>query len=144
MILNQRAVLIREIYAEETLSLRQSVLWPSLSQRELILAEDMDGTHFGAFADHRLVSVISLFLTPSGARFRKFATEPSLQGQGIGSALLQHCINWSRDSNQKRIWCDARLSASGFYTRLGFSPQGEVFQKSGVDYIIMHRDLSLR
>lgn len=132
---------VRKISAEDTVDIRQIVLWPTKTRSELILPDDEDGTHFGAFAAHHLVSVISLFDTSDGIRFRKFATLHSSQGQGVGTFLLQHAIEWARSAGGKRIWCDARLSALPFYAKLGFAQEGEVFEKSGVSYIVMSRTL---
>lgn len=130
---------IQRITAEETLDIRQAVLWPDRSHADLILAEDAEGTHFGAFTGDELVGVISLFRTPDGVRFRKFATLASWQGKGIGSALLRHCMEWARSMGESRIWCDARVSAAPFYARLGFETEGNHFEKSGLLYTVMHR-----
>lgn len=132
---------IKRISGEDTIDIRQMVLWPTKTRSELILPDDKAGTHFGAVADRQLVSVISLFDTPDGIRFRKFATLHSWQGQGIGTRLLQHAIDWAESAGAKRIWCDARVTALPFYTKLGFAQKGEVFEKSGVFYIVMSRTL---
>lgn len=106
-----------------------------------MLKEDADGMHFGASSDGALVAVISLFETPNGIRFRKFATLPEWQGKGVGTQLLTHAIEWSRKKGERRIWCDARVSALPFYARHGFAAEGGVFEKSGVAYTVMSREL---
>lgn len=134
-------ITISQIAPQDTLDIRQIVLWPSLRREELMLKEDADGTHFGASVDGALVAVISLFDTESGIRFRKFATLPQWQGKGVGTQLLQHTIEWARSTGRQRIWCDARVSAAGFYKGLGFAIEGDVFEKSGVSYTVMSRTL---
>lgn len=134
-------ITISQIAPEDTLDIRQIVLWPSLRREELMLKEDADGTHFGASFDGALVAVISLFETPEGIRFRKFATLPQWQGKGVGTQLLQHSIQWARSTGGQRIWCDARVSAAGFYAGLGFARKGDVFEKSGVSYTVMSKAL---
>lgn len=106
-----------------------------------MLQEDAYGTHFGALIDGALVAVISLFETPDGIRFRKFATLPEWQGKRVGAKLLTQAIEWSRKKGERRIWCDARVSALPFYTRHGFAAEGAVFEKSGVAYTVMSREL---
>ena len=57
---------IDKITTEETIPLRQSVLWPTMppSHHYIRLAEDATGTHYGAFLPLREtpVAVVSLFL----------------------------------------------------------------------------------
>lgn len=134
-------VAIRSIMAADTLDIRQAVLWPGLPRHDLMLEEDAEGTHFGAFVDGEIVAIISLFRTPHGVRFRKFATLSDWRGNGIGTRLLRHALSWAQAEGADRIWCDARLSAKAFYERLGFEAEGNVFQKAGVAYIVMARGI---
>ncbi|OIN59204.1 GNAT family N-acetyltransferase [Arsenicibacter rosenii] len=127
-------VQIREISAAETYALRQAVLWPDQPIDFVKVPDDESGLHYGAFLDERLVAVISLFRQNGEARFRKFATRPDLQGKGIGTALLNHVLAESRRLGARLIWCDARLSAAGFYRRFGMQPEGEVFCKGPIPY----------
>jgi len=144
------ATTIRAISAEETIPLRHSVLWPDAPIEHVLLPEDASGDHFGAFLPdaHLPIAVISVFvevLTPSSpksARFRKFACAPEYQGKGIGSALLHHVASHARETLEAHgIWCDARVSATPWYLKRGMEPYGEIFQKSGIDYIRMQMQL---
>lgn len=132
---------IREISPAETHSLRHTVLWPDRPIEYVKLPEDDVGRHYGAFIDGKLVSVISLFLDAGSARFRKFATQKSYQGMGIGSTLLQHTIEAANKSGAEAIWCDARSSALPFYQKFGFHTEGDVFHKGGLPYLVMRRPL---
>ncbi|MBB4145044.1 GNAT family N-acetyltransferase [Rhizobium rhizoryzae] len=132
---------IERISADQTVDIRHVVLWPEKAKPDVVLPEDADGTHFGASINGALVAVISLFETPEGIRFRKFATLPEWQDKGVGTQLLTHAIQWSRKKGERRIWCDARVSALPFYARHGFAAQGGVFEKSGVAYTVMSREL---
>jgi predicted GNAT family N-acyltransferase len=56
------------------------------------------------------------------------ATDPET-GRGLraGALLLQACITHARTSGARRIWCNARTPAVGFYAREGFSTEGPEF-----------------
>lgn len=131
---------LKPIAAEDTLALRHSVLWPDKPFDYVRLPDDEDGFHLGGFVDGELVSVISLFVTegdettPRMARFRKFATAPAHQGRGIGTQLLNHVIEQARHRGATHIWCDARLTAAGFYERFGMRAEGDVFHKGPIPY----------
>lgn len=138
---SQQDVTIRAIDAQDTLDIRHAVLWPEKARHELILADDALGTHLGAYVGDELVSVISLFATEHGLRFRKFATLHHWQGKGIGTRLLQHTIDTAAATGATQIWCDARVSARGFYQGLGFEAEPTEFLKDGIAYTVMRRRL---
>lgn len=133
--------MIRSITSEQTYSLRHQVLWPDKSLEFVKVPEDESGFHFGYFVDNELISVISLFINEQKvARFRKFATHPDFQRQGIGSQLLQHVFEKAIQSEAVQIWCDARLDAKLFYERFEMKQQGERFYKGAIPYVKMIRE----
>ncbi|KAJ7505937.1 hypothetical protein B0H11DRAFT_1976716 [Mycena galericulata] len=155
------SVRFMEIKADATVSLRHSVLWPSEPVSHVILPEDADGWHYGAFIDSNPdpVAVISLFAErcpidndnaldqrgdkqKKAIRFRKFACDPAHQGQGIGTKLLLHIISLvGSELGGSLLWCDAREATKYWYERRGLEPFGEVFFKGPVKYIRMKIDV---
>jgi GNAT superfamily N-acetyltransferase len=125
------------IPAEATYALRHQVLWPDKPLDYVKVENDAAGHHFGAFRYDELLAVISLFVEGAEARFRKFATRPDCQGQGLGTALLTHVFTEARRRGAQRIWCDARQDSAGFYARFGMQPEGEIFYKGPVAYVRM-------
>nr|WP_236668543.1 GNAT family N-acetyltransferase [Hymenobacter rubidus] len=117
--------------------MRHQVLWPDMPLDYVKIENDAAGHHFGAFQQKELVAVISLFVEGTEARFRKFATRPDCQGQGIGSALLRQVVEEARRLGATRIWCDARQDSTGFYARFGMQPTGDVFYKGPIAYVRM-------
>ena len=130
---------IKEIKPLETLDLRHRILSPKKSIDSIILAEDDSGQHFGLFKDNQLISVISLFIENDTAQFRKFATENSEQNKGYGSILLNHIIEESLKNNVKNLWCNARVTALGFYEKFGFEVVSEKWIKNDIEYVKMER-----
>lgn len=127
-------VVIRQILPEQTYDLRHSVLWPDKPREYVRVENDAEGCHFGAVMNDEIVAVISLFVQQGVGRFRKFATRPDYQGQGIGSQLLRHTITEARRLGARQLWCDARLSAASFYQRFGMQAEGGVFYKGDIPY----------
>jgi predicted GNAT family N-acyltransferase len=103
--------------------------------------EDNHGYHFGAFQDNELVAVVSLFQDSTDFQFRKFAVINRLQKTGVGKTLLNYITGFAIAEGAKRIWCNARVSAVGFYLRYDFAQTGKVYSKGGIDYEIMEKDL---
>ena len=139
----QIAVLyIEQIRPELTWRLRPKGLYPAQKLYKVELDEDKQGYHFGAFMDNQLVGVVSLFVNGADFQFRKFAVDESMQGKGIGKAMLQHLIDFALNENAKRFWCNARVTAIGFYLKYGFNHTSQFFSKNGFDYEILEKKFS--
>lgn len=101
-----------------------------------------------------LIATISLFreplplhLTPpfptykpaKSLRFRKFACLEPYQGQGFGSQVLKHVIEFARLDLDlgpgSVVWCDARRATQEWYLRRGMQTIGDVFFKGDIEYI---------
>lgn len=122
--------------------MRQQVMYPQESLDFVKLEDDNEGIHLGLYVDNRLISVISLFIDGDNVQFRKFATLVSEQGKGFGTELLQHVMNWASANRVKNIWCNARVSATSIYERMGMKKVGKGWQKYGLDFIKMEKQLS--
>lgn len=126
---------VRPIDAAACLPLRRSVLWPQATLADVALADDAEGLHLGGFVEGELRCVASFFITGEReARLRKFATEPALQGSGLGSAVLRDGARRLAARGIKTLWFDARESALEFYKRRGFVTEGEAFYKGELRY----------
>ena len=56
------------------------------------------------------------------------ATEPEFQGRGFGAKLLEASIGYVAQQKGNRLWCTARIPASGFYRSRGFGVEGGEFE----------------
>jgi len=141
MILLKMNVSIEQIRPELTWHLRQKVLYPAQKLYEMEMEEDEDGIHFGAFTDNKLVGIVSLFEKTGDFQFRKLAVDPEYQGKGIGNTLLIYITDFAKTAGGSRLWCNARLSAIGFYEKIQFNHTGQLFSKNGFDYEILEKSL---
>lgn len=132
---------IEQIRHEHTWKLRQRVLYPEQKLNEMKMDEDADGLHFAAFKDNFIVGVVSVFQRGDDFQFRKFAIDESVQGLGIGRQLLDYITDFTILNGGKRIWCNARVSAIGFYLKSGFTNTGQAFSRGGFDYEILEKSL---
>jgi GNAT superfamily N-acetyltransferase len=64
---------------------------------------------------------------PGDWRLRGMATAPEVRGRGLGALLLTACLEHARARGGDRVWCNARVTAEGFYLRGGFLPEGARF-----------------
>lgn len=109
--------------------LRHRVLRPSQPPEEAVYDADGDPRtlHLAVFgADGGVVAAGSLF-PDDGWRIRGMATLPEHRGRGLGTRVLAGLLEGAADRGGGRVWCNARVTASGLYRRAGFEPEGDVF-----------------
>lgn len=132
---------IEQIRPDITWRIRHEVMYPNLPFDSIKLEEDENGMHFGLFADGLLISVVSLFHVDRVYQFRKFATIVSAQSKGYGSLLLNHLINYVKSIGAEKLWCNARVSATGFYNKFGFIETDQRYVSNDIDFVIMELQL---
>jgi len=133
---------IRVISAAQTYPLRGTVLRPGQAASESIYPHDNDeGTvHFGAFEGDAVIGIASLFVKPlpeglhahidkdtNQWQLRGMAVDERYRGQGHGRQLIDVCLSYVCEQDGRLLWCNARVSAQGFYEAAGFKTEGEEF-----------------
>lgn len=121
--------------------MRREVMYPHETIEFVKLEDDETGMHLGLYDLGELVSVISVFENDGAVQFRKFATRANWQGRGYGTTLLQYVMNWALRNGKKSIWCNARFTATAIYKKFGMQAVGMPWQKYGLDFIKMEKQL---
>lgn len=107
------------------------------------LAAEYSDHHLAAFtADGALVGYLNL--TPvdeQTVKMRQVAVAPSLQGQGIGHALVEASETLARRLGFHRIVLHARETAVPFYLRAGYTIAGEQFEEVTIPHFKMEKEL---
>ena len=131
---------IREISADDTRPLRQTILRPHQTRADCVYPGDDDTPtfHLGAFDGDLLITIASIYAERETRfdafdeelqyRLRGMGTLQAYRGQGIGAAVLQSCIGRCWDAGASLLWCNARASASGYYDKMGFQTIPEIFE----------------
>lgn len=125
-----------ELLAEQTHDLRRRVLRSGTPSSDVSFPEDgWPGTvHLGALVGDSVVGT-STWITSAWAdaperaavQLRGMATEPALQGHGIGAVLVQAGLDRAAAAGAELAWANARDSALGFYERTGWTVVGDGF-----------------
>ncbi|MGH9126134.1 MAG: GNAT family N-acetyltransferase [Acidimicrobiales bacterium] len=155
--------MIRQVTAEATYPLRQQVLRPHQRVDEVGFPGENDpGTaHFAAFdGGGRIVGIATaLHQGPDGAipaadpataadlagcwRLRGMAVDDDQRHLGIGAALLERVVDHVARHGATALWCNARLSAAGFYRAAGLAPCGDSWEEPGIGpHVKMWRPIS--
>lgn len=76
------------------------------------------------------------------AKIGRVAVSQEARGKGIGSRLMEHCIEYiTEQMSVTEIRLDAQLRAVKFYEALGFKSYGEIFDDAGIEHIAMIRKI---
>ena len=124
---------IRVVGPEATLDLRQRVLRPHQTH-EQVRAHSDDAPGIAVIVDNHVVACASVREEPMPGdpqpgdwRLRGMATAPEVRGEGYGAVALQAALGWARQQGARRVWCNARTPALGFYEKYGFTTTGDEF-----------------
>ncbi len=105
--------------------------------------------HFVAVTDHPASgpTVLACALLLPGypdaetGKVMQVAVNRQRQGEGIGRRLMTTLeARAFGELGLKSLFCHAQMTAVPFYEKLGWQPEGEVFQEAGID----HRKMVLR
>ncbi len=143
---------VEEIPPEATHDLRWRILRGSRPGAPVVFPEDtrLGAFHLGVRHDGTLLAVASFSTeaTPyrpgrSAVRLRGMAVDGPFQQHGIGRLLVTTVVDRLRAEGVDVLWCNARDSAGGFYSRLGFDVEGDgfVLPESGIAHHVMVKDL---
>lgn len=132
--------MIKRITRADTQPLRSVVLRNNKPPEECVLPTDENEGifHLGYFHEEKIICVGTFFPEDypekgaDGFRLRGMATDPAYAGKGYGAALIKFAINDLTSVQAAYIWCNARASATGFYSKLGFEVISEEFDVPGI------------
>ena len=98
-------------------------------------SEDMDALHLLAVdAEENPVGTARLLAT---GQIGRMAVLPDWRGRGVGSAMLGYLLAHIELEMLPAPFLHAQLSAVGFYRKLGFVEEGEVFMDAGIAHRAM-------
>lgn len=127
---------------QRTLVLRQEVLRAplGLALAEMDLAAELGHLHFALFADDDtlLACVIAVPLAPGHAKIRQMAVATVWQGHGLGRCLLLATERALAQRGFQHLEMHARVSALGFYAKLGYQVEGPEF----IEVTLPHRRMT--
>ncbi len=114
--------------------LRGQVLRANQPPEAAFYPDDFDETtyHIGAIENStgRVVGIATL-LPSKGIQLRGMAVAPDWQKTGMGRLVLAYAYQVARERNLL-LWCNARVSAMGFYKKENWLEEGDEFDVPNV------------
>ena len=143
---------VKRIELEMTYGLRHRILRPHQTIEDCKSETDYEKNtfHVGAFYQKKLVSVASFcteehidFPYKRQYRLRAMATHEDFRNLGAGRSVVRYAEDLIKEMGYNFLWCKGRTSVQEYYSKLGFTAHGEVFDYPPIGlHIIMSKELS--
>jgi len=122
-------------------ALREEVLRQplGLSLRNEDLTQERDQLHFGLFDERGSLigCAIAVLLPGLAAKVRQMAVAQERRGQGCGRQIMSGIEAYLAERGCTRVELHARVSAVGFYEKLGYIAEGEPFTEVTIPHVRM-------
>ena len=130
----------------ELVELRYKILLEPLGLKFLdsFRAKEANYLHIGCIEqlDDKLVG--GLILAPidnEKIRLMQVAVDTVYRGEGVGRELVKYAEKRAKEAGYSQIIMHAMLSVVGFYEKLGYHAEGDIFDERGITFIKMVKDL---
>ena len=130
----------------ELVELRYKILLEPLGLKFLdsFRAKEANYLHIGCIEqlDDKLVG--GLILAPldnEKIRLMQVAVDTVYRGEGVGRELVKYAEKRAKEVGYSQIIMHAMLSVVGFYEKLGYHAEGDIFDEQGITFLKMVKDL---
>ena len=131
---------------KELLELRYKILLQPLGLKFLdsYREEEASFLHIGCIENSTDELIGGLILVPINheeIRVMQVAVDTIHQGEGIGRKLIEYAENIAKEIGYEKLVMHAMLSVVGFYEKLGFKQDSELFEEKGISFVRMVKNL---
>lgn len=95
-----------------------------------------ESTHFLATVEEEPAGTARWRKTEKGTKLERFAVLKEYRGSGIGEALVETILKDIQPTNGT-IYLNAQTQVVDFYSRYGFTKEGEEFEEAGIMHYTM-------
>lgn len=131
---------------QELLDLRYKILLQPLGLKFLDSYREQEASflHIGCIDNSTDELIGGLILVPvdnEEIRVMQVAVDPARQGEGTGRKLIEYAEKTAKEIGYTKIVMHAMLSVVGFYEKLGFTQDSDLFEEKGINFVRMVKEL---
>ncbi len=106
-------------------------------------ADEFDplATHLVAIMDDHVVGTLRMLEHGCAARIGRVAVRAAGRGRGVGARLMERAAVIARERGFAEIVLHAQVAVTGFYRRLGYVEEGDLFDEAGIPHIGMRKTI---
>ena len=106
------------------------------------LPTEEDSLHLVALKDHKVIGCVLFHPEGDTGRMQQLAVADGHQARGIGTQLVQALEEYLKNEGYQSLYKEVRLPVIEFFEKIGYRPEGELFERAGLDHRRMKKDLS--
>jgi len=131
---------------DELVELRYKILLEPLGLKFLDSYREQEAgyLHIGCIEnlDDKLIGGLMMVpLDDKTIRLMQVAVDGRYQGEGVGKKMIEYAIARAREAGYSVMIMHAMLNVVGFYEKLGFKQQGDIFEENGVTFAKMTKKI---
>ena len=131
---------------EQLVELRYKVLLEPLGLKFLDSHRDKEVNylHIGCInnLDDKLIGGLMLIpLDDKSIRMMQVAVDSKYQGEGIGHELVAYAEKRAKNAGFQYIIMHAMINVIGFYEKMGYHQEGDIFEERGITFAKMVKKL---
>ncbi|MBW4649986.1 MAG: GNAT family N-acetyltransferase [Kastovskya adunca ATA6-11-RM4] len=105
--------------------------------------QDEAAQHIVLYLDGQPVGTARLrYISDRLVKIERVAVVADYRGRGLGRQIMETALCVLRSQPVSVVKIHAQLTVQPFYEKLGFVPQGEVFEEAGIPHIEMRKSLA--
>jgi predicted GNAT family N-acyltransferase len=105
--------------------------------------DEEEQTHLVAMnGQGRVIGCVLIAFSGNTAKVRQLAIEGAYHGRGIGTELMKRAEQAIRARNIRSVTLHGRVTARGFFQRLGYAARSDIFTEVTIPHIEMQKDLT--
>lgn len=127
----------------EALKLREEALYKPLGISFVSdeLKKEEESVHIVGLQGNKVVATVMLTPEKDGFKMRQVAVSSDLQRVGVGSQMIQFCESYAKSVGADSIYCHAIYTAVNFYTKNGYTSEGDYFEEVSLPHLKMKKVL---
>lgn len=90
----------------------------------------------------QVIGCVLVAISGNVAKVRQLAIEGAYRGTGVGTELMKRAEQAILARNIRTVTLHGRVTASGFFKRLGYAARSDIFTEVTIPHIAMHKDLT--
>lgn len=102
---------------------------------------DSEAYHIVAFVDGEQAAAARLFEEDRGWHIGRVAVLKKFRGMGLGAQIMKKSEEFARENKISKISLSAQKRVQGFYEKLGYKAQGDIYYDEFCPHIMMTKEL---
>ncbi len=101
---------------------------------------DWISPHLVAWEESDIVGTLRMVTRDGAMKIGRVAVSKERRGRGVGRRLIEKALSYAVEIKVETVYLNSQVFVVGFYKKLGFSEEGNVFLDAGIEHIRMRRD----